>query len=184
MAVSAWDFDVMAELLNDLGRQGEEVVTAAGLPKDAVATRFTVDMRYVGQGHEITVALPDRDLPRDAFLKELVGNFDRLYRDLFGRTVRAGVEVMTWRLRSGGGKGALNRPQLDGTGEALKGTRPVYVPELGAPAETPVYDHYRLSPGVLIQGPAIVEQRESTVVVGRDATAHLDEHGNLVIDIR
>ena len=49
--------------------------------------------------------------------------------------------------------------------------------------ETPVYDHYRLPVDEPIQGPAIVEQRESTAVVGPSGTAHVDANGNLVINI-
>ena len=52
-----------------------------------------------------------------------------------------------------------------------KGTRPVFFAELGGFVDTPVYDHYALAPGVAVQGPAIVEQRESTVVVGPSGTA-------------
>jgi N-methylhydantoinase A len=184
MAVDSWDFDRMTALLDDLARQGEAVVTAAGLPRDAIATRFTVDMRYVGQGHEITVPLPDPALPREAFLQQLVANFTRLYKELFGRTVRASLEAVTWRLRSGGDKGSVSRPHLGDAGEALKGPRPVYFSELGAAVPTPVYDHYRLPEGHVVQGPAIVEQRESTAVVGPQASAHVDAHGNLVIDLR
>jgi N-methylhydantoinase A len=49
------------------GAQGSEVVSAAGVAKEAITNRYTVDMRYVGQGHEITVALPNRSLPRMNF---------------------------------------------------------------------------------------------------------------------
>ena len=53
--------------------------------------------------------------------------------------------------------------------------------EAGKFVDTPVYDHYALAPGVVVQGPAIVEQRESTVVVGPNASASLDENYNLIM---
>jgi N-methylhydantoinase A len=181
--VDNWDFDQMRRLLDDLAAQGAEVVSAAGVAKAAITNRYTVDMRYVGQGHEITVALPDRNLPKDEFLRQLMDNFTKLYRELFGRTVAASLEVITWRLRSSGGKDQVTRPHQAEVADALKGKRPVYFNELGAYVETPVYDHYKLPLDQSVKGPAIIEQRESTAVVGPSGIAHVDGHGNLVINI-
>ncbi|RXT56221.1 methylhydantoinase [Bosea sp. Tri-44] len=184
MALVNWDEAEASRLLDDLASQGAEVVTAAGVPRDTITNSYTVDMRYVGQGHEITVPLPDLALPREAFLAELTTNFTRLYRELFGRTVNAAVEIITWRLRASGAKDKVARPRSSSAGSALKGRRPVYFQELGESVETPVYDHYSLPVGEIVQGPAIVEQRESTAVVGPSGAAHVDAHGNLVINIR
>jgi N-methylhydantoinase A len=183
MGVDNWDFDQMRRLLDDLAAQGAEVVSAAGVAREAITSRYTVDMRYVGQGHEITVALPDHRLRKDEFLWQLLDNFTRLYRELFGRTVSASAEVITWRLRSSGGKDQVTRPHQAQVAVALKGKRSVYFNEPGAYVETPVYDHYKLPLDQPIKGPAIIEQRESTAVVGPSGTAHVDGHGNLVINI-
>jgi N-methylhydantoinase A len=183
MGVDNWDFDAMGRLLDDLASQGAEVVSAAGVARETISNRYTVDMRYVGQGHEITVALPDRGLPKQEFLQQLLDNFTRLYRELFGRTVSASVEVITWRLRSAGSKDQVTRPHQAQVAVALKGERSVYFDELGSYVQTPVYDHYKLPVGQSIKGPAIVEQRESTAVVGPSGAAHVDGHGNLVINI-
>jgi N-methylhydantoinase A len=184
MQVDNWDFGTMDRLLGDLAAQGAEVVTAAGIAASAITNTYTVDMRHVGQGHEITVALPDRDLAPKQFLEQLLDNFYKLYRELFGRTVAgSAVEVITWRLRSGGQKDQVARPHSRQAAEARKGSRPVYFNELGGYTETPVYDHYKLPVGEEIQGPAIVEQRESTAVVGPSGRAHVDANGNLVINI-
>ena len=184
MQVDNWDFGAMDRLLGDLAAQGAEVVSTAGVAPDTIVNTYTVDMRHVGQGHEITVALPDRSLPPQQFLEQLLGNFYKLYRELFGRTVAGStVEVITWRLRSSGEKDQVARPHRSQTAEARKGTRSVYFSELGGYVETPVHDHYRLPVGEEIQGPAIVEQRESTAVVGPSGKAHVDAKGNLVINI-
>jgi N-methylhydantoinase A len=184
MQVDNWDFDAMDRLLGDLAAQGAEVVSAAGVPPETITNTYTVDMRHVGQGHEITVALPDRSLPSNQFRERLLGNFYELYRELFGRTVAgSAVEVITWRLRSSGEKDQVARPHSRQAAEAKKGTRSVYFSELGGYIDTPVHDHYKLPVGEEIPGPAIVEQRESTAVVGPRGTAHVDAHGNLVINI-
>ncbi len=183
MAVDAWDVDGMNRLLDDLAAQGAEVVSAAGVAKETITNRYTVDMRHVGQGHEITVALPDRSLPKEAFLRQLLENFYKLYRELFGRTVAASVEVITWRLRASGEKDQVTKPHESQVSDARKGSRQVYFQELGSYTETTVYDHYKLPVNQEIKGPAIVEQRESTAVVGPCGVFHVDANGNLVINI-
>jgi len=183
MTVDNWDMGAMTRLLDDMATQGSEVVIAAGIGKETITNRYTVDMRHVGQGHEITVLLPPLDLPQETFLEQLLANFYKLYKELFGRTVSAPVEVITWRLRSGGEKDRVTRPHKTEVTDALKGRREVYFQELGAYADTPVYDHYSLPVDKAIQGPAIVEQRESTAVIGPSGTAHVDVNGNLVINL-
>jgi len=183
MAIEAWDIDAMNRLLDDLSAQGAEVVSAAGVAKETISNRYTVDMRHVGQGHEITVVLPDRSLPKEAFLEELRSSFFKLYRELFGRTVAAPLEVITWRLRASGEKDQVTRPHETVVAEAKKGSRAVYFQEASGYVETSVYDHYKLPIGHEVKGPAIVEQRESTAVVGPSGTFHVDAHGNLVINI-
>ncbi|TAY05564.1 hydantoinase/oxoprolinase family protein [Rhizobium leguminosarum] len=183
MALDAWNMDAMNRLLDELSAQGAEVVSAAGVPKDTISNRYTVDMRHVGQGHEITVVLPDRSLRKEEFLSELRGNFFKLYHELFGRTVAAPLEVITWRLRAGGEKDQVTRPHETVVAEAKKGSRQVYFQEIGGFTETAVYDHYKLPVGEEVRGPAIVEQRESTAIVGPSGVFHVDAHGNLVINL-
>jgi N-methylhydantoinase A len=56
------------------------------------------------------------------------------------------------------------------------------MPELSGMAEVPVYDRYRLAPDACFSGPAIVEERESTLVVGPEAQCRVDEGWNLVVE--
>ena len=65
----------------------------------------------------------------------------------------------------------------------MKGHRPAYFPELGGFHPAPVYDRYGLAPGVELRGPAIVEERESTAVVGPGARARVDEFLNLIVEV-
>jgi N-methylhydantoinase A len=65
--------------------------------------------------------------------------------------------------------------------DALKGKRSAYFPELGGYAPTSVFDRYQLAAGVEFEGPAIVEERESTVIVGPGAQCHVDDQANLIV---
>ena len=66
----------------------------------------------------------------------------------------------------------------------MKGHRPAYFHEAGGYVDTPVYDHYRFAVDAVIEGPAVIEQRESTVVFGPDASACKDACGNLILTIK
>jgi N-methylhydantoinase A len=68
------------------------------------------------------------------------------------------------------------------TGELIKGQREVFFAETGY-APCPVYNRYALKPGDTFRGPAVVEERESTTVIGADATVNVDQFLNLVIDL-
>ena len=68
-----------------------------------------------------------------------------------------------------------------GAAGAITGERQVYFPETEGFTATPVYDRYRLRPGARFEGPAVVEERESTAVVGPGAAVAVDAGWNLVI---
>jgi N-methylhydantoinase A len=68
------------------------------------------------------------------------------------------------------------------SGPRRKGLRKVYFPDSGF-VDCPVYNRYALMPGTSLHGPAIIEERESTVVAGADARIFVDDHLNVVIDI-
>jgi len=186
MRLSAWDPKAVEALKAALQAQGREVVLASQVPADRIGFSYTVDMRHVGQGYEISVPLPEGDPADPAFLKELLSRFHANYVALYGRAVSGtDAEVITWRIRASGPKHEVSLAGLRGEAGAVrdprKGTRPVFFSELGKYVETPVYDQYALLPGVPVEGPAIIEQRESTVVMGPNATASLDAEHNLIM---
>jgi N-methylhydantoinase A len=67
---------------------------------------------------------------------------------------------------------------------ALKGSRQVYYPDVEKYLDAPVYEHYKLFPDAEFSGPAIVEQRESTTVLGPGDTVRVDPYLNLIIKIK
>src|SRR5262249_45363245 len=135
----------------------------------------SIEMRLAGQGCECAVPLPEGDLskmPRET-LRKL---FDDVYVSLFGRTYPdAALELVTFnavvRLPSRPLKLPRPEPGKAGLEQALKGTRNAYSPASRGYAPHKVYDRYRLFPGAVIKGPAIIEEGESTTIVGSDGTA-------------
>jgi N-methylhydantoinase A len=173
-------------LLGEMEAEGRALLEASGAPADRIQFRREAEMRYVGQGYEISVRLPD-ELLGPASDSTLLSSFGETYRRLYGRLgPPVPVEITNWRVHCSGPKSQVHLeivPETNAVGSARKGARPAYFPEFNGFVETPVYDRYCLAPGATVEAPAIVEERESTVVVGPRARAHLDEHWNLIVEL-
>jgi N-methylhydantoinase A/oxoprolinase/acetone carboxylase beta subunit len=175
-------FDAMAA-------EGLAVLDEAGVGRDApgVAVRHSMDLRHKGQGHEVTVQLP-ADVFERGSLEEIRDLFYAAHREKYGHAhTNLAVELITCRTTVGAPAPDVRLKALEAGGSdpaaALKGTRRVWFGEAGAFVETPVYDRYRLGPAMRIPGPAIIEERECTVVAGPSATVRLDPWGSLFLDL-
>ena len=144
-------------------------------------------MRLVGQAHEITVDLAG-PAPRAGDESRLVQAFEHTYDRLYGRTPPdVAIEVVSWRVRVSGRMPHLRlawHRDDNNCGESLKGERLAYFPERGGFVPSRVYDRYRLHPGAELEGPAIVEERESTVIVAPGGCARVDAGLNLLVEVR
>jgi len=185
MRLSAWNVGVVREVLGQLGDEGRATVRAAGVAEPALT--YTADMRHVGQGHEIPVTLADVTLPDAELRDRLRAAFAASYETLYGRGLLAGadVEVITWRVRCAGPREPFS-PTFAAEPSGLptaRGARRAWFDEAAGFVDAPVLSHYALAPGTELRGPAIVEQRESTVVVGPSAVARIDDQRNLVMTL-
>jgi N-methylhydantoinase A len=176
------DWDAVADRYREMEAQARDLLARAGASLDNVALQRSVDMRYAGQGYTVPVALPKGPLaePLEAALRSA---FDLAYERRFGSHLEtAPVEALHWRLSA---QAPLERPELafaqPSDGDAAKGKREAYFPEIGGFAESRVYDRYRIFAGLRIAGPALIEERESTIVVGPSAAVEADDFGNLLI---
>jgi N-methylhydantoinase A len=174
-------------LLQEMESEGEALLIDSGVHVSEIAHRREVDMRYVGQGHEIAVQLPDGALDYGVS-SEIKTRFEAVYQVLYERLgPPVNVEILNWRVVSSGPKPNIELKVTvvdDGARTAVdtqKGSRLAYFPETDGFSETPIYDRYRLKPGMVFNGPAIVEERESTVIIGPDAKCHIDEYFNLIV---
>jgi N-methylhydantoinase A len=171
------------ELFGELERDGSEVLTASGLAADEISHERTVEMRFVGQGSEIEVPVPAFG-PR--WRAELLANFQRQYARRFGTVAPGGVgtEVLTWRVSSRGPRprARLRFDAAPASGDALTGHRQAYFPATGY-TRTACYDRYRLAPGARLSGPALVQERESTLVVPPGAGCTVTEDGSILVEL-
>ena len=171
-------------MYDEMARQAEAVIRDAAV-RGAVRLVREADARYVGQGYELTVPVPAGNLDAAA-LRDVRRRFDEVYAARYGyASPDEPVEVVTWKVSAIGAtpRVALAKAAGGGEGEALKGCRRAWFPETGGWTDTPVYDRYRLAAGRTLQGPAIVEERESTTVLPPGVEATVDAYGNLIAGV-
>ncbi len=177
--LSAFDADRVAALLAEMTDGARGVVEPAA-PGAAFSAERTAFMRYVGQGHEIPVAVPDA-----ISAAALETAFADAYRALYGRLLDdLDIEILAWRV------GLSTRPDDPAPAsttvseEAVGSRRSVrQIDAAGGVGEVPVYDWAALSPGGSLAGPAVISAEDTSVVVPSGARVTVDGARNLVIDL-
>jgi N-methylhydantoinase A len=150
----------------ELERSAGEWFTREGVPPEKQRMERSLDLRYVGQSHELTVPMPAGKV-RNQDLAALADRFREEHTRVFGYASDGAIQVVTFRLSAHtpvAGAPSENASRPAG-GSPLKGTRRVHFQESGGFIACPIYDRARLAPGQEIFGPAIVEQMDTTTVV-------------------
>ena len=178
------DFAALAALVEDMQHEGCRMAAEAGVAAEDAQTTVIGALRYAGQGFQVEAEVPraaiaaaDRDALRRAF--------EAAYLALYGRTEPAlPVECVSWRVIVAGPvpRFDLAREAACG-GTAVTGARPAWFAGRGF-VETPIIDRTRLGPGDRVAGPALVEERESTLVLPPGTEAFCDAALNLVVEVR
>ena len=181
-AVDGAALDAMYE---EMSAQAIAVVQESAVSGEVVVMR-SADARYVGQGYEVAVPVPQSRLDPPA-LERMRASFHEIYAARYGyANASEPVEVVTWKLSAVGGSPriALAKAAATSADVRRKSTRRAYFPEARGYADTPVYDRYQLPAGTSLTGPAIVEERESTTVLPPGVTATVDEYASLIAETR
>jgi len=169
--------------------EARAVMADTGLKLESATMKRLADGRFLGQGFDLVVELPEGPyLDGAAGRRRLTEAFETAYREKFALTPPGvAVEFLNIRVSArapvSGSEVVLQGRKGTGAAAALKGRRPAYFSETGGFTETAVYDRYRLGVGDEIQGPAVVEEEGSTLVVGPGATARVATTGNMVLTL-
>jgi N-methylhydantoinase A/oxoprolinase/acetone carboxylase beta subunit len=177
--------DYVNAMYHAMQTQAEHVLRESAVSGPVTILR-SVDARYAGQGYELSVGLPSGEInPED--MTRLRADFDRAYAARYGYgSPGEHVEIVNWRLSAIGAGRPLELPRYSRRGSvdsALLGKRPAYFPEKGGYVETPIYDRDRLFAGAALNGPAIIEERESTTVLPPGCGGTVDELGTLIVEV-
>ncbi len=178
---------VVDAVYRELEGRGRAAFSAEKIDTAKLNLGRTVDARYAGQNHELTV-----DVPAGAFDAQALAvtraSFHAAHREMFGYdSPEKPIELVTFRLRA-----RMNVARGDFTGAqpvaregalAPAASRKVYFDNAGGFVDCPVYDRNALLPGDVFRGPAIVEQMDCTTVVPPDFGVRVDEAGNLLLTL-
>jgi len=181
------NFAEIEGFFKDMEVEGAKILEKAGTIEKINYER-SIDMRFIGQGAETNVPIPSKDFTH--MTKEEVRNlFDQRYQALYGRTyTESPAEFVTFKLRASLPERPLRLPKIDkrvaSLEDAIKGQRLAYSPIAKDFIQYNVYDRYCLFSGATFDGPAIIEERESTTIVGEDASVSVNQHGFLWIDFK
>ena len=180
------DLDVLNELYSHIVKEGIDTLLTEKIEDSRIKVLYNLDIRYIGQYWEISVPFElekgksiDRDL-----LESIVASFHERHNTLFGYALpEAGVEIVNLRVSCVGITDKPEMKELEYAGEdaskALKGKREAYFG--GKFVTTSVYDVEKLEYGNTINGPALLEQATTTVVVQPDWSVTCDRYGNFEI---
>jgi N-methylhydantoinase A len=171
--------------LHKMAEKGYDFLERSGIQRTEATVTRVAEMRYVGQGHEITVTIPNGILSENS-TTEIEKRFKEEYALRYQRTIEnVAMEAVTWRVVVSGQSPEIEPSQsIQNMGKNyFKDTRKVWLPNQKGAIDCPVYDRYALPVGQKFEGPAIIEEMESTTVVGMDSAFEVDGHRNILIDL-
>jgi N-methylhydantoinase A/oxoprolinase/acetone carboxylase beta subunit len=158
-----------------------------GVSRDVIKLSYEVFARYGGQLWEVACKVPHGRIRTIDELRSLIRSFEDTYEKEYGlgaMSPRGGIEIVTIAVeaKAAGKKPRLTKHEYVGTDSspALKGKREVYFD--GKWMNTSIYDMHRLQMGNVVEGPAIIEATDTTLVAPPDVKVTVDEYLNMVME--
>ncbi|MBT4020100.1 MAG: hydantoinase/oxoprolinase family protein [Alphaproteobacteria bacterium] len=185
LSIDFQNFDArrINEVLAEMSQEARSVVEdGATDPDDLFETRI-VELRYVGQGHELRVPLPDRNLTGDD-AAGLRREFERLYKTIYGLAIEdMDIQSVSWSLTvsSRSTPPAKAVATSDAAAPTAIGQRDLYDAGLGEICDAPVYWRPDFVPGASITGPAIIAEDETSTIVPANFTASINSLNYIVL---
>lgn len=186
VSLDAADFGEIEKIFKEMEAEGVRTLQKSGTAEDITFDR-SVDVRFIGQGSETNIPIPESNFT-SVKKKDVRKRFDEIYEKLYGRTYPdSPVEFINFRVRASLPERLLKLPKMGkkagSLNDAVKGRRQAYSGIAKDFIPYTVYDRYKLFTGAEFRGPAIIEERESTVIAGEDASISVDEYGFLWIEL-
>ncbi len=184
--LSQVDLGRVRALMSELDGEVTKELQPAGLDAAETVTTLYVQMCYPGQNFDMSVPVPEGTALDEPGLLDLAERFHDQHEAERGFCFRSQQPVVRGvRVTA---RGFTPKPDhfaetgtTDDASKAQKGTRPAYWGD--AWTETPVYDGSQLGAGARVEGPALIEEPFTVVVLPPDTVAQLDRFGNYVVDL-
>jgi len=182
--------DRLGALVDEMAAEGSAQLRSEGVPEERESLHVALDLRYLKQYHEVTVAV-ERDTVTRGDFETVARAFHSEHDRLYGYELSAqgtGLELINVRVRCVGRVDRTELPRIErGGGDAShagKGRRRAFLPERGLFDDVMVYDGHALKAGDRIDGPALIERTDTTIFVTSRYAARVDDFGTCVIEAR
>ena len=182
------DVERFAALVDEMRNAGDAVLAGECVPEARRQTAFSVDLRYLGQYHEVNVAVaPELLDPLD--IGAIRAAFHAAHDRLYGYSLAADdqqVNLVNIRMTA---IGTTEKPELrddaprGGVDATRKGQRSIFLPTQMAFATVDIYDGDAMGYGHALDGPAIIEQRNTTILVPPDHHMTCDVLGSFLLSL-
>ena len=187
ISLSRFEPEDLNAIFAKLRKEAETIVQLAEGYGELRERRFA-DMRYRGQGHDLSVELPLGPYT-DESGKDFEKLFDAQYQRNYSRTIpNLGVEALTWTLvlaRPAPGIDAeLQAAEVVASKAPISGTRKIFDAALGKSVEASIFERDALPEGATFSGPAVVVEDQTTTFVPSDFDGRVSGHGHLVLTRR
>ena len=180
-----YDPNGMERVYGEMESEGSTWLNEEGVPKDKHVFNRWGDLRYTHQGSEVTVAFGGCRVTYET-IREAVQEFHNRHEQLYGFALDQPVEIVTLRVSASGDVGSVDMPERPGglvaPEQAVASQRQVFFDESGGFITCNIYDRDRLAPGSSINGPAILEGMDSTVLINPSWTGQIDKYGNCIME--
>ena len=186
--VGPFDATVIRNIFQRLEGEAAEQLRRAGASGngDGLTTLRSVDMKYKGQVHDVSVPVPAGEYDTNSAVA-MADRFHERYESRYGKGTtnkNAPIEAMSFEVRvaaKGQPLRLAKEKSTDGEAKPTRGKRPVYFRDTKGFQLTPIYDREALRPGERVVGPAVIEAPDTTMLVHPGQTVRMDEYRNLTL---
>ncbi|MGE0425737.1 MAG: hydantoinase/oxoprolinase family protein [Reyranellaceae bacterium] len=175
------DLDAVRQALDDLDRQCAKLMAEEKVRPEGVDVRYYADVWYVGQSYylEVPLHLDDPD-PSGRLYKEFLAQHEQVY----GYATQNPAAIVNLRTihRTGGADSLSEGSYAPSGGDPRKTPRPIRVASSSQPLDAQIYDRAAMPVGMVVQGPAVIEQIDTTTLLEPGWKAHVLPDGNLLLE--
>jgi N-methylhydantoinase A/oxoprolinase/acetone carboxylase beta subunit len=170
----------LARVYAELDARCDALMLTERVARERIECHYLADVCYVGQSYHLEVEL---DMRRDDVLERLARDFYAAHDRIYGHSTPGPIQFVNLRAvhQARPGEAAATADYAPASGAAIKGSRPILTAASGGFVQARVYERSRIAPGTRFEGPAIVEQSDTTTVVDCGWLAEIDSGGNLIL---
>jgi N-methylhydantoinase A len=176
------------ELFKEMEEIGFETLTSEGVKEKDIDFIWSMDMRYIGQIYEVETLIQREPLQKE-YIQEIENLFHRKHETIYGyRDNMSDIEVVHLRVKAIGKKEKLKfketeKKTINLLNETRKQSRKVFFEEKNDFIETPIFNGQMLISGNKIEGPAVIEEPDTTIVVIPNSRCFIDKYNNYILTL-